>query len=199
MTSSLPFYVAEDDPPAKRAILRAALKLFSARGLAATSIRDIAAESGFTNPALYKHFGSKDELALHLFEICHTRVWRSCSDALDSAKGFEAKLDAFVGTWLELLDQEPEVLGFLADSARVLWPRSSATVHRRTMIGLARSLVVLAPSVRARSSAIDRDIAAASIQGTLSELGRMIQVGVVQGPARRWHGRLVALFRQLVA
>jgi hypothetical protein len=67
------------------------------------------------------------------------------------------------------------------------------------MIGLARSLVVLAPSVRARSSAIDRDVAAASIQGTLSELGRMIQVGVVQGPARRWHGRLVALFRHLVA
>ena len=30
----LPFYVAPDDPPAKREILRAALKLFSGRGLA---------------------------------------------------------------------------------------------------------------------------------------------------------------------
>ena len=31
-------------------------------------IRDIARESGYTNPALYKHFASKEELALHLFE-----------------------------------------------------------------------------------------------------------------------------------
>jgi hypothetical protein len=37
------------------------------------------------------------------------------------------------------------------------------------------------------------------VQGTLAEVGRMIQVGVVPGPARRWHDRLVALFRQLVA
>ena len=54
--SALPFYLTEDDAPAKREILRAALKLFSERGLAATSVRDIAEESGFTNPALYRHF-----------------------------------------------------------------------------------------------------------------------------------------------
>ena len=63
----LPFYVRESDPAAKREILRAALKLFSERGLAATTIRDIANESGYTNPALYKHFAGKDELALYLF------------------------------------------------------------------------------------------------------------------------------------
>src|SRR5215207_4800688 len=150
MATLLPFYVHEDDPPAKREILRAALKLFSERGLAATSIRDIADESGYTNPALYRHFASKDELALYLFETCHARVWTSCSAALSMNTGFEDRLDAFVATWLELLDTEPEVLAFLADSARVLWPRSSATLHRKTMIGLARALVAEAPAVRRR-------------------------------------------------
>jgi len=198
MTTSLPFYVQHDDPPAKQEILRAALKLFSERGLAATSIRDIADESGYTNPALYKHFASKDELALYLFESCHVRVWTICSAALSRGTDFEAKLSEFVGSWLDLLDAQPEVLAFLADSARVLWPRSSATVHRKTMIGLARALVSEAPAVRRRSNAIDRDVAAASVQGTLSELGRMIQVGVVPGPARRWHGHLISLFLQLV-
>lgn len=198
MTTPLPFYVHEDDPPAKREILRAALALFSERGLAATSIRDIADESGYTNPALYKHFASKDELALHLFEVCHARVWEGCSAALSSAKGFDMKLEAYVGRWLRFLDEEPEVIAFLSDSARVLWPRAKRTLRRKTMIGLARSLVLEAPLVRKATGGVDPDVAAASVEGTLAELGRMIQVGVIPGPARRWHDRMVALFRQLV-
>jgi AcrR family transcriptional regulator len=194
--AALPFYVSRDDPPAKREILRSALKLFSARGLAATSIRDISEESGYTNPALYKHFASKDELALYLFEACHARVWARCNAALASGREFDAQLDAFVASWLALLDEEPEVLAFLADSARVLWPRVSSTTRRKTMIGLARSLVRGAPQLRTSSDRADLDAAAASVQGTLSELGRMIQLGVVQGPAARWHATLVELFQR---
>jgi AcrR family transcriptional regulator len=199
MTRPLPFYIQDDDSPAKREILRGALKLFSERGLTATSIRDIAEESGYTNPALYKHFAGKDELAQYLFETCHARVWARCSAALAAGTRYEEKLEAYVAAWTDLLDTEPEVIAFLADSARVLWPRANATLRRRTMIGLARSLVSEAPRVRASSGGIDADVAAASIQGTLAELGRMIHVGVVPGPARKWNARLVALFRQLVA
>jgi AcrR family transcriptional regulator len=197
MAAALPFYLREIDPPAKRAVLRAAMKLFSERGLDGTSIRDIAKESGYTNPALYKHFASKQELALHLFETCHRRVWSSCSAALASAADFDGKLDAYVGRWLELVDEHPEVLAFLADSARTLWPQAGATVRRQTMIGLAHALVVAAPTSRRRGAAVDPHVAAASIQGTLSELARMIQVGVVKGPATRWKADLVALFRRL--
>src|SRR6478609_3431233 len=109
MTTRTPFYLEEGDPPAKREILRAALKLFSERGLASTSIRDIADESGYTNPALYKHFESKDELALYLFETCHARVWTRCATALGAAAGFRNKLEAYVAVWMELLDTEPDV------------------------------------------------------------------------------------------
>src|SRR5215475_14519877 len=102
MTAPVPFYIHDGDPPAKRQILRAALKLFSERGLALTSIRDIADESGYTNPALYRHFASKDELALHLFETCHQHVWTSCATALNSAKDFDAKAEAYIGQCLAL-------------------------------------------------------------------------------------------------
>ena len=196
MRASLPFYVDADDPPAKREILRSALKLFAERGLATTTIRDIAEESGYTNPALYKHFESKDELALQLFETCHARVWSTCAAALARGQGFHDKLEQFIASWLGLLDDEPEVLAFLADSARVLWPRTRLSVRRNTMIGLARSLVLQSDAVRGRRPAIDPDIAAASVEGTLAELGRMIQVGAVAGPARRWHRKLVALFER---
>src|SRR5262245_39547411 len=176
MSVGVPFYVDDKDPPAKRQILQAAMKLFSERGLAATSIRDIAAESGYTNPALYKHFAGKEELALYLFETCHRRLWTKCNAAITAATTFDAKLEGYIGQLLELVDGHPEEMAFLSDSARVLWPKTGPTVRRQTMIGLARSLMSLAPR-RRRKSAMNLDVAAAALQGTLAELARMIQVG----------------------
>jgi hypothetical protein len=65
------------------------------------------------------------------------------------------------------------------------------------MIGLARSLMSLAPRSRRGKPAVNLDVAAASLQGTLAELARMIQVGAVAGPAVRWKADLVALFRRV--
>jgi AcrR family transcriptional regulator len=195
---ALPFYIREEDPPAKREILRAAMKLFSKGGLAATSIRDIADESGYTNPALYKHFAGKEELALHLFEVSHRRLWTRCTASMASAQDFEGKVEAYVIQWLELADEYPEVLAFLSDSARVLWPKASATVRQQTMISLAQSLVAEARQSRRRASQVNFSLAAASLQGTLAELTRMIQVGVVEGPAMRWKADLVALFKRIM-
>src|SRR6478672_2414065 len=137
MAKPVPFYIREDDPPAKQQVLRAAMKLFSERGLDGTSIRDIARESGYTNPALYKHFGGKEELAVHLFETCHRRVWTKCKDAIDAAEGPDGKLEAYVGQILELVDEHPEVIAFLSENGRVLWPKTGPAVRRHTMIGLA--------------------------------------------------------------
>jgi AcrR family transcriptional regulator len=195
--TELPFYLRESDAPAKREILRAALKLFSERGLAATSIRHIADESGYTNPALYKHFRSKEELALHLFETCHRRIFGQLQAAASSGTSFDEKLEAYVRRWLELVDEHPDVIAFLSDSARVLWPKTSANVRRHTVIGLARALA--AEGRRGGdAAAIDPDVAAALLQGTLAEFARMLQVGVVSGPASRWTKRLASTLRRLV-
>ncbi len=193
----LPFYIHEEDPPAKREILRAAMKLFSRHGLAATSIRDIADESGYTNPALYKHFASKEELALYLFEACHRRLWTKCHGALSGADTFDAKLEAYVAQALALVDEDPEAMAFLSDSARVLWPLAGPTVRRQTMIDLARSLMSAAPRPRRARPSINPDVAAAAVQGTLAELARMIQVGAAPGPASRWKADVVALIRKI--
>lgn len=194
---SLPFYVREDDPPAKRQILRAAMKLFVSRGLDGASIRDIARESGYTNPALYKHFASKEQLAVHLFETCHQRLWTKCQSAIAAGATFHDKLDGYIGQVLELVDEHPEAMAFLSENARVLWPKSGAAVRRRTMIGLARSLMDAAPRSSRDGRRIQADVAAASLQGTLAELTRMLQIGVIDGPASQWKRELVALFRKI--
>ena len=49
-------------PRTRRQILDAALKLFSERGFARTSVRDIAQEAGITDAAIYYHFSSKRDL-----------------------------------------------------------------------------------------------------------------------------------------
>ena len=199
MATTLPFYVREDDPPAKQQILRAAMKLFADHGLDGTSIRDIARESGYTNPALYKHFASKEQLAVHLFETCHQRLWTRCHAAVTAGASFDDKLDGYIAQMLALVDEHPEAMAFLSEHARVLWPKSSAAVRRHTMIGLARSLMGAAPRSRRGGRQIQADVAAASLQGTLAELMRMLQVGVIRGPAMHWKPELVALFRKIAA
>src|SRR5215470_7814151 len=89
------FLLLDADPPSKREILRWALHLFVRDGLCETSIRDIAEASGFTNPALYKFFASKEALALHLFERCYLRLITTVRDSM-TRESFAADLDGLV-------------------------------------------------------------------------------------------------------
>jgi hypothetical protein len=42
----------------------------------------------------------------------------------------------YIGQVLELVDEDPEAMAFLSDSARALWPKAGPTVRQKTMIGL---------------------------------------------------------------
>jgi AcrR family transcriptional regulator len=54
-------------PTAER-ILQEAARLFTTRGFGTTSTRDIAFAVGITQPGLYRHYASKDEILAALFE-----------------------------------------------------------------------------------------------------------------------------------
>ena len=55
-------------PHTRQQILDASLRLFSERGFARTSVRDIARQAGITDAAIYYHFDSKRELLEALVE-----------------------------------------------------------------------------------------------------------------------------------
>jgi AcrR family transcriptional regulator len=59
---------APPQPEARERLLDSALTLFTQRGYAASSVREICAEAGVTKPVLYYYFGSKEGLYLHLME-----------------------------------------------------------------------------------------------------------------------------------
>ena len=55
-------------PHTRQQILDASLRLFSERGFARTTVRDIARQAGITDAAIYYHFDSKQELLEALVE-----------------------------------------------------------------------------------------------------------------------------------
>lgn len=81
----------------RRGILSAAERLFHAKGLASTTLEEIAAEAGVTRGAVYWHFANKADLILALFEdapLFHEDLLALLSD--DDPAGPLGALEAMV-------------------------------------------------------------------------------------------------------
>lgn len=190
------FFTSEADAPAKQRILVEALSLFTRKGLCETSIRDIAMATGYTNPALYKHFSSKDELALALFIACYTELVRRLEHALEHTfDDFSAMLDAFVGAYLGLLDEHPAAIVYVQEHLQRFWPEVPTRLKRRTVPALVRRLA-RAATPQPGGPAEDARVVAAS--GALTQLARMRYLDGIAGPAARWHDDIVALLERLL-
>jgi len=61
-----PSAIIEENPDVRARLLVEALRLFTSRGYAATTVREIVAAAGVTKPVLYYYFGSKEGLYLEI-------------------------------------------------------------------------------------------------------------------------------------
>jgi AcrR family transcriptional regulator len=99
--------MGEDQRQLKRErILDAALAKFSAYGFTRTSMNDIAEAASMSRPALYQHYGNKEE-------VFHAMLSRLLNDAADQALAaltteptLEAQLDGFLQRWFGDLTQQ---------------------------------------------------------------------------------------------
>lgn len=90
-----------------------ALELFAQKGVAGTSVRDIALGVGVSEGALYRHFPSKEKLARELFLTRYAALAAEIC-AIDAAEpALEAKLRAVVGLACGLFDAEPALFAYL--------------------------------------------------------------------------------------
>jgi AcrR family transcriptional regulator len=96
MCQSVPVTGTSTNPrdPRRAAIHAAAIREFSARGFAATSMVHIAAAAGMSRPALYQYFDNKRDIFASAFASL-------VDDAADHALAALAE----PGTWAERLDQ----------------------------------------------------------------------------------------------
>lgn len=88
MTEAMTVTVQQPDQEimVKERLLTAALELFTTKGYAATSVREIVAAAGVTKPVLYYYFGSKEGIYLELMTKPFEEFGAILAETLDSEK-----------------------------------------------------------------------------------------------------------------
>ena len=83
-------------------IIAVATKLFRERGFHAVGIDEIGSASGISGPGVYRHFGSKDELLVAVFEDATDDLWTDLDP--DEHPSVEAYVRSHVGSALAHAD-----------------------------------------------------------------------------------------------
>lgn len=168
-----PFYIAPEDPPAKRAAMAAAMALFADRGIDAVTVRDIAAATGYTNPALFRHFPGKDALAQALFEAAYRRLLGAIRSGAS-----EAGLRGATAAALTLIGEAPEAVHFVLENIRRLYHHLPEALRRTSVLGEMRRLVCAERGLDPAQG----DLPAAMVLGTLGQIARMHLFGELDRP-----------------
>jgi TetR/AcrR family transcriptional regulator, fatty acid metabolism regulator protein len=99
-------------------ILHAAERVFADHGFYNAKVSEIARQAGVADGTIYLYFKSKDDLLISLFESRMERVCGDLTAAVDACQGAEAKLEAFIRTYLEMVRREPKVAEVLTIELR---------------------------------------------------------------------------------
>ena len=97
----------------KDRIERAAIALFVEKGVAETTVRDIAQAVDISEGALYRHFVGKDELVWQLFERHYVAFAGRLQALADGEPAARGKLAAMIRGFLQAHDDDPTLFHFL--------------------------------------------------------------------------------------
>jgi AcrR family transcriptional regulator len=179
-TRQLPFFLSEFDAPAKQAILTAALQLFATRGVDGVSVREIASLAGFTNPAMFRHFRSKDALAVSLFEACYRQLAMGLGTA---AKQAQPSLRSCIDACLGMIQTSPNAVHFVLDNLRRFWHAMPEDVKRASLMATMKNIVVAEQKKGNLRPSIDPRMVAMLVIGALAQVARMAHFNELPKPA----------------
>ncbi len=97
----------------KDLITRTALKLFVAKGITETTVRDIATAAGVAEGTLYRHFDSKEELAWELFHTNYTAFALELDRLQQGYDSLKEKLSAMIRQFCTFFDRDPVLFSYL--------------------------------------------------------------------------------------
>ena len=176
------FYAATDSP-AVQASLAAALALFTRNGIDATTIRDIADKSGFTNPAIFKHFESKEALALCLFERCYRWMADAFRAVDDENADAHTRLVAAGDCALRLMDEDIEAVLCVQENLRRFWRDLKPDTRALSLLAHMRQLIACGVAEGSVSTAVSANLLASAILGFLGQIAREYYFGEIGNAA----------------
>ena len=83
------------------------------KGIAETSVRDIAAGAGIAEGTLYRHYPSKEELAWQLFVVNFTAIGATLNELQRAEKTIHAKLDAIIRHFCSVFERDAVTFNYL--------------------------------------------------------------------------------------
>jgi len=83
-------------------IIEKAAGLFNQKGFAGASLSDIMEATGLQKGGIYRHFGSKEELALEAFSYAVRQMGERFATALQEKRGAVERLEAIIGVYVRV-------------------------------------------------------------------------------------------------
>jgi len=98
----------------KRALLEAAVKIFSEKGFHAAKIKEIAEEAGVADGSTYLYFKNKDDLLIKAVENLFEKKLNEIEDNISKEMNGFDKLIRFTEEHITVFTEDPKVVRFLA-------------------------------------------------------------------------------------
>jgi TetR/AcrR family transcriptional regulator, repressor of fatR-cypB operon len=180
------FVGLESDPASKREILKAALSLFVRHGPSDPTAREIAAQAGYSNPAIFKYFRTKDKLALYLFKQCYVRVTNELNAAIQLSRPFQDNLKALLEAYMRIVEEDLDAFLFTTENWRRFRPSLSPELRERSPGRLLRQVFENGKAEGVVGQDTDIELLAGGVIGLLSQFARLHYFGEFREPARNW-------------
>jgi AcrR family transcriptional regulator len=101
------------DPQVPGRIVKAAQKLFAARGYSGAAIRDIARAAGVNGAMIHYYFGSKEGLYHSIIETAATDIRAKLLNAISSGQSIDERLSEFVRAYATYIFSHPDLARIL--------------------------------------------------------------------------------------
>ena len=154
---------ARDGAATRQRIEKEALRLFAAKGVDGTTIRDLALAVGVADAALYRYFASKEEIAAAIFLRHYGALALEIRRIGELALPLPETIAELVALLCRLFDEDPDVFTFILLNQhahlRYVQPQENAVEELRT--------IMQGAIARGEISIDDPDLAAAIALGSV--------------------------------
>lgn len=148
-------------------------RVMARHGYAATTVDEIAAESGVSRKALYTHFSGKEDLLLQAYRTVVGRITAGAGSAAAEQDDWRAALRALLDWGLELFAREPALANLSLIEVAAATP-ASRQLQRETLSKI-RTLVEVA------TADDDRTVPDVAIDGMLGGMAYVVAKAAEEG------------------